>query len=660
MSYANINGAQIYYDTYGSDPPAGPPVPLLLVHGAGSTGQADWREVAPLLARHYRVVVPDCRGHGRSTNPGWSYRFREMADDLAELIRRLGYARAHVVGHGNGGNVALVMLLENSEVVQTCTLQAANAYVSPDLLEGQVDQDPDWLAAEAPGWVRQMVALHAPMHGNEYWRELWQLRLAEAANQPDYTANDLALAARPVLVIQGEQDQVNVPGQHGQFLARHIPDVEAWFPRGAGHAVHREMPWQWTERLLEFLGRRGDEANEALDRLHRRYREGGRATVFEVRAQYLATNGAAPDYLLADEEGASPDEGELADSSVPEPESNGNLAHWRVRLTGEVLDARQCEAAVSAVAELIQIAGTAAALTIEDQVRILLRDSTPLALVDCPVVDVWQKPNPHSLRVSQALAGEPVRVVEEEDGWVRGFMLTDGTLGWLPAATLHPCSEFPAADCGGAGQFLVISQVAQAYAKPSRNSHLVGKLPCSVILPAVAYQSGWAALRFPGGTEWWVPGSDLLPLTKRPQPDLLGATSVLKWLVRWVGAPYLEGGRTPFGIDGPGLAQVYLHLLGVPVARSAEQQFHAGQPVEGLPRAGDLVFFAHEPAEEESWQWSGKQRISHVAISLGGYHLLQAGGGTLAVNQINLERPRNQAAAWLRDHLAGARRFVAD
>jgi len=58
-----------------------------------------------------------------------------MADDMAALILALGYERAHVIGHSNGGNVALVTLLEHPEVVQTVIPEAANAYVSPDLLE---------------------------------------------------------------------------------------------------------------------------------------------------------------------------------------------------------------------------------------------------------------------------------------------------------------------------------------------------------------------------------------------------------------------------------------------------------------------------------------------------------------------------------------------
>jgi len=110
MSFIEINGAQIYYELFGQEQPGRSPI--LLIHGSTITGQADWSLVAPLLARRWRVIVPDCRGHGRSSNPNLTYSFREMASDMAALIRLLGYQRAHVIGHSNGGNVALVTLLE--------------------------------------------------------------------------------------------------------------------------------------------------------------------------------------------------------------------------------------------------------------------------------------------------------------------------------------------------------------------------------------------------------------------------------------------------------------------------------------------------------------------------------------------------------------------
>ena len=257
MSYIDVNGAHLFYTTYGQPTPG--KAPIVLLHGSCGTGQSNWSRIAPRLADEYYVIVPDCRGHGLSNNPSHSYSFREMAEDTAGLIRGLGFERAHVIGHSNGGNLALVILVEHPDVVQTAIPQAANAWVSPDLVEDQPAMfDPDQVAREAPDWMNEMIALHSKTHGPNYWRELLRLTVTELISEPNYTPEDLAKVLRPTLVIQGEKDGVNAPYEHGQFIARHIPAAELWIPEGIGHRVHFEIPDLWLEKVRDFLARRGN------------------------------------------------------------------------------------------------------------------------------------------------------------------------------------------------------------------------------------------------------------------------------------------------------------------------------------------------------------------------------------------------------------------
>ncbi len=231
MAMIEINGAEIYYEVYGKDQPG--KAPIVLIHGSTVTGQRDWGLVAPLLGREYRVIVPDCRGHGKSSNPKHSYSFKEMADDTRALIQALGYRKAHIIGHSNGGNVALVTLLEHPEVVQSAVVQAANAYVSADLLEKEPRLfDPARVEREAPGWRDEMIALHGQTHGEEYWRELLQLTVREIISKPNYTAEDLAKVQRPTLVIQGANDRVNAPGTACPVYRREHPFCRSVDPGG--------------------------------------------------------------------------------------------------------------------------------------------------------------------------------------------------------------------------------------------------------------------------------------------------------------------------------------------------------------------------------------------------------------------------------------------
>jgi pimeloyl-ACP methyl ester carboxylesterase len=256
MPYVEINGANIYYNAYGEDRPDR--APIVLIHGSTNDSHTDWDGVIPALAEHYRVFAPDCRGHGRSNNPHMTYSFKELADDAAAFVHVMGYEKAHIIGHSNGGNVALVTLMEHPEVVQTCIPQAANAYVTPYLIEREpVYFDAERIEREEPDWMNEMIALHSETNGKDYWRTLVKITMIETMSEPNYTPEQLSRVSRPVLAIMGAEDKANAADEHAQFIAKHIPNAELWVPDKTGHNVHQERPEEWISRVLDFLRRRG-------------------------------------------------------------------------------------------------------------------------------------------------------------------------------------------------------------------------------------------------------------------------------------------------------------------------------------------------------------------------------------------------------------------
>jgi pimeloyl-ACP methyl ester carboxylesterase len=256
MPTIDVNNAHIYYQAYGESK-AGQ-APIVLIHGSTADANTDWGPIPAMLAKEYRVFAPDCRGHGRSNNPSMTYSFKELADDVAAFVHAMGYEKAHIIGHSNGGNVAVVVLMEHPEVVQTCIPQAANAYITRYLVEREpVYFDAARIERDEPDWMNEMIVLHGETNGKDYWRDLVWMTMVETMSEPNYTPAELHRVDRPVLVIMGAKDGSNARDEHAQYIANNIPNAEMWIPEKTGHNVHKEREQEWVERVLDFLNRKG-------------------------------------------------------------------------------------------------------------------------------------------------------------------------------------------------------------------------------------------------------------------------------------------------------------------------------------------------------------------------------------------------------------------
>jgi pimeloyl-ACP methyl ester carboxylesterase len=90
---------------------AGPPgaETLMLIHGVTFTAELNWAKVFAPLARHFRVVAIDLRGHGDGISAGSRFRLEDCADDVAALAEALGIGRFVAVGYSMGGMVAQLL-----------------------------------------------------------------------------------------------------------------------------------------------------------------------------------------------------------------------------------------------------------------------------------------------------------------------------------------------------------------------------------------------------------------------------------------------------------------------------------------------------------------------------------------------------------------------
>ncbi len=241
-----INGHEI--NVIQSGPLDGPAV-ILLHHGLGSA--RSWRKQIPALAAAgFRVIAYDRWGYGKSEGrPALSMpHFEEDRQDLQALLDALDINRAALVGHSDGGTIALHFAASNPDCVERLVSIAAHVYVEPkmrlaiDRIRQGFDQDMDF---------RQRFQR---VHGEKYRKLLfdWYTGWTRPENLGWDMRPLLKKISCPTLVVQGLEDE-DASTQHACDIAAAIYGAEVWLLPGVGHMLPRDGPEEFNVRLIEFL-----------------------------------------------------------------------------------------------------------------------------------------------------------------------------------------------------------------------------------------------------------------------------------------------------------------------------------------------------------------------------------------------------------------------
>src|SRR3954462_9854388 len=191
-----INGFDMYYAARGEGEP------LLLLHGGTGVG-ADWRHVFPADPDGYRVVVPDLRGHGRSTNPSRQFTFRQSARDVAALLDHLGLARVKAIGMSMGAKTLLHMATQQPQRIEAMVLVSATPYFPASARAAMAQLSVD--AFSEADWHAQR---QRHVHGDAQIRLLFdQVRgLKDSYDDMAFTPPLLAAITARTLIVHGDRD----------------------------------------------------------------------------------------------------------------------------------------------------------------------------------------------------------------------------------------------------------------------------------------------------------------------------------------------------------------------------------------------------------------------------------------------------------------------
>ena len=172
---AHLNGIDLHYEIHGQGEP------LLLLHGfTGCAG--DWAHAGrdDLAARH-RLIVPDARGHGRSTNDEPEITHRRCADDALALLDHLGIERCKAIGMSLGGNTLLHAATRSARRFDAMVIVSATMYF-PELARAIMRSLP---ARPPEDELRVLRARHA--HGDAQITALWEQQRRFADSHDDLT-----------------------------------------------------------------------------------------------------------------------------------------------------------------------------------------------------------------------------------------------------------------------------------------------------------------------------------------------------------------------------------------------------------------------------------------------------------------------------------------
>lgn len=205
--------------------------------------------------------------------------------------------------------------------------------------------------------------------------------------------------------------------------------------------------------------------------------------------------------------------------------------------------------------------------------------------VNAAVADVRANPDQGAELVTQALLGDEVKFLREEDEWLQG-QVSDGYIGWMQKMNLVKAAPPPAQD-------LVAVRVPRAilYLEPGGDTQ-AGEALLGTDLPLLEQKGDWLEVWLPGHTPAWVARQEIEIWPGGQVKEKRSGTDVIKVAERLLGVAYLWGGVSLYGIDCSGLTYIAYFLNGVQLPRDADMQFKVGRPVARKDlQPGDLVFF---------------------------------------------------------------------
>ncbi|MEC5188376.1 alpha/beta hydrolase [Geobacillus thermodenitrificans] len=261
MPYVSINErVRLYYEEKGEGPP------LLFIHPPG-LGHVIFRQQEP-LARHFRLILCDMRGNGRSSPSDVPITVPLLADDVSVLLRFLGIERAIICGYSNGGSIALDFALRYPQYVEQVILIGGFPEVCTPLLYGEFLLG---ISAAKLGALSLISSVLAIGHATSRHERKLLKQYVRRANKRDldtaYRAGlvycctrQLSSLQAPLLLIYGARDYYIHP--YIVMFRRYVPHADVVFIDRARHQIPTKHSCELNNILRVYSRRKSLERKE--------------------------------------------------------------------------------------------------------------------------------------------------------------------------------------------------------------------------------------------------------------------------------------------------------------------------------------------------------------------------------------------------------------
>lgn len=238
-----VNGIELHYTSQGTGEP------LLLLHGFGGCG-AMWTPVAQELAKRYRVISVDMRGHGKSTNPSNKFSHPQSAEDIRALMDSLNIRQARAAGFSSGGMTLLRLATKYPDRLSKMVVVGATTNFPEQarvIIRGATIQT-------VPPPVLDMFRGCATRGDAQVGELLAQFRaFGDSTDDMNLIPADLARVKASTLIIHGDRDEffpVSIP----VTMYTSIPEAALWIVPGGDHSPSAGADQEeFVEAVSEFL-----------------------------------------------------------------------------------------------------------------------------------------------------------------------------------------------------------------------------------------------------------------------------------------------------------------------------------------------------------------------------------------------------------------------